>query len=90
MVANCKSCPHWWLCTKQRSECELFSIPEEVICDKDELLRIALEDLHYLMIAGTGNMDVCDLCISSECFGRGGRYLCKPKYRGQLKDGGIV
>lgn len=84
MVANCKSCPHWWLCTKKPDDCELFSMPEVVPCNKDELLRLALTDLRNLMIAGTGNIDVCELCIGRDCLGRGGKELCVPRYRGRL------
>lgn len=85
MVANCKNCPHWWFCTKNHADCDLFSMPEAVYCDKDELLRLALTDLRTLMIAGTGNIDICELCIGEDCLGRGGTELCAPRYRGRLK-----
>lgn len=84
MVANCRSCPHWWLCTKDRNECELFSMPEPVYCTKDEMLMMTLTDLRTLMLAGNGNYDICELCIGEECFGRGGKELCAPRYRGRL------
>lgn len=86
MVSNCKSCPHWWLCAKNRDKCEFYQLPEEVACNKDELLEMALHDLTELMIAGKGNMDLCDLCVSEVCAGRGGDGECVPRYRGRLAE----
>lgn len=46
-------------------------------------LAAATHDLHEIMLRGTGNVDTCSYCTNGQCYGRGGRRGCEPKWRGE-------
>lgn len=46
----------------------------------------AIEDLEKIMFCGGRNIDTCDYCKNAKCYGRGGRDLCDPEWRGAQKE----
>ena len=46
----------------------------------------AIEDLEKIMFYGGRNIDTCDYCKNAKCYGRGGRDLCDPEWRGMRKE----
>lgn len=46
----------------------------------------AIKDLEEIMFYGGRNIDTCDYCKNAKCYGRGGRDLCDPEWRGIQKE----
>lgn len=46
----------------------------------------AIKDLEEIMFCGGRNIDTCDYCKNAKCYGRGGRDLCDPEWRGIQKE----
>ena len=46
----------------------------------------AIEDLEKIMFYGGRNIDTCDYCKNAKCYGRGGRDLCDPEWRGVQEE----
>ena len=42
----------------------------------------AVEYLEEIMFKGGRNIDTCKYCKTSKCYGRGGRQVCNPAWRG--------
>ena len=71
---------------------ELIERTRELIEDKTEIIQLtlerdaAIEDLEKIMFCGGRNIDTCDYCKNAKCYGRGGRDLCDPEWRGIQKE----
>ena len=86
MVGRCGECGHRWTCELSPETCGAFPDPVPILVeDEANLLQMALDDLETIMSFGGQNIDTCDYCISTTCYGRGGMECCEPKYRGQIK-----
>lgn len=87
MVGRCGECGCRWACELSPDVCGAFPDPEPVLAESEtELLRMALDDLETIMRRGGRNIDTCDFCISTTCYGRGGWSCCAPVWRGQIKS----
>ena len=69
-----------------------FAAYEDTGLDPEEIERLkrerdaAIEDLEEIMFCGGRNIDTCDYCKNAKCYGRGGRDLCDPEWRGIQKE----
>lgn len=87
MRGNCGECGRRWLCELDPDTCGAF--PDPVIMEFDsesEMLTAALEDLEAIMFRGGKNIDTCNFCISTTCYGRGGSQLCDPVWHGRMRQ----
>lgn len=71
---------------------EAFALAAELSETKQELEKVkaerdaAVSDLETVMAYGGGNLDTCQFCKNAQCYARGGRKPCLPKWRGRKAE----
>ena len=95
MIENCVFCREFMTPAMEalRKIEQLKRERDAAIENLSENLRIAykqrdaaIKDLEEIMFYGGRNIDTCDYCKNAKCYGRGGRDLCDPEWRGIQKE----
>lgn len=86
MKGNCGECVRRWSCQLEPESCGMFPDPVAMEFDSEnEMLKAALDDLETIMFRGGKNIDTCNYCSSTTCYGRGGSQCCDPIWHGRVK-----
>ncbi len=87
MKGRCGECERRWFCDDDSETCEAFPDPIVLEFDnKDDMISQMLDDLETIMQVGGQNIDTCNFCSFTECYGRGGSQCCQPVWHGKMKE----